>query len=115
MQEYQEVATEKQIRTIIGMCERLEVDVPELLEEFSKSEASDFITGLQQKRSNRNTVRIIDGNKKPDYKKEVRLGLAVKLVYQKWTYQQKHVLIDTDEFKREVDALYNIIEDMEVN
>ena len=104
-----EQATGKQCRYIEDLAKRLSVTLAVRPEDMTKTEASLLLESFQERESKiaKETTPKTNGNN--DRNKDIKLGLAFKLVYQKWIHKNQNVHENTVIFKDEVIQTYNLI------
>lgn len=111
------LATDKQIDTIEGMSERLGIKEKYNFNEMTIQQASDIITGLYEQRGTKKGKRRVTTEEIIEESlgsfDGVRLGLCMKLVYQKFADAYGDVEVNKAEFKRAVVTLYKIFVEIE--
>jgi|SRR5690606_3729399 len=106
--------TERQRRAISVLCSKAGVNVPELLGQYTRAEASAYITKLEE---------LVDGSSdrldkvKPSSAEggiahRARTGLATKLVYSRLARSGKDPL-ELETFQDEVLAVYDVLLELE--
>lgn len=123
--------TEKQVRCIRVLARKLKKTVPANLSQLSRKEASarikeltdtighnSFASGTNMRKQtqsidNGNAQRQGNGRSAFTYEEQVRLGLATKLMHQKWLNLQWPVFTWKDRFKKDVAELYILLGELQ--
>lgn len=103
------LATPRAKEYLLDLAERTGVTI-ENFDELTQEEVSRKIDELKGSKKVTRRVTMEETTENLD---GVRLGLCIKLVYQKWISYHKDVAVEKDEFKREVLNLYKISSEIE--
>lgn len=120
--------TNRQVACIKGLSTRIGRPVPTGLDSMCRKEASEHIESLLGELKGGGAFQSADSIEQQQLQVEphaasssrllsrderIRLGLAVKLVYQRWTSKDKVVLQCRDEFKKDVKQLFLLLAEVE--
>lgn len=101
--------TEKQERCIHALHRQLGTDVPDIVPQMSRREASNHIDQLKERLDRDNDEQPVRSNGSSSVDDRITLGLAAKLVYQRW---QGDPLEQREEFKTTVRELYELLQEL---
>jgi len=96
--------TEKQIKYIKDLAKRLGKDMPK---DLTKEEAREIIREWLEEEPEQETTQTSNNNK------DIVLGLAIKLVYQRWISKQEYPIRNQEDkatFRDEVEETYRLFQ-----
>ncbi len=110
MDENKEMATSKQIATIKGKAKRMNMKLDVDPSKLTIDDASALITKMYDGESSAGIPELPVEHKADVKRNDIQLGLAVKLVYQRWASMHREPVTLPDVFKIEVLATYDLMD-----